>query len=116
MSLRLIPLMMLALLALPIQAAEVLGQVTEQGRPLAGVEVTLSRPDGVVAGQAMSDRDGRFRFEVKPGQYRLGVFRDDYAPVKRDGIRVGTEAVEVAVEIVPAAFADDQAQPEGGCD
>lgn len=115
MSLRPIPLMILALLALPVHAAEILGQVTEQGRPMAGAEVILGRADGVVAGQAMSDREGRFRLPVAAGTYRMKVFRDEYAPVQRDGIQVGAEAVEVRIEITPAAFADDQAPPESDC-
>jgi hypothetical protein len=107
--------MMLALLTLPAQAGQLLGQVTEQGRPLAGAEVVLSGADGVVAGQMMSDREGRFRFEAKPGQYRLGVFRDEYAPVKRDGIQVGAGDTEVTVEITPAAFVDDTVKPNVDC-
>jgi hypothetical protein len=116
MSLRSILLLPALLLAATVQAGQLLGLVTDQGRPVAGAEITLSGTNGVVAGQAMTDREGQFRLQAPPGNYRLGVFRDDYAPVKRDGIQVGAGDTEVKIEITPAAFVDDQAQPETGCD
>lgn len=124
-SVRLIPLSLFGvarilagtlLVAGAASAGQLLGQVVEQGRPVAGAEVVLSRADGVILRQAVSDAEGRFRLSATPGSYRLGVFRDEYAPVKRDGIELGDGDRELIIEVTPAVFVDDQAIPDSGCD
>jgi 5-hydroxyisourate hydrolase len=46
---------------------------TEAGAPAAGVHVELLRPDGTLAGQGVTDNDGRIRdlAEGEPGTYRI---------------------------------------------
>ena len=46
---------------------------TERGAPAAGVPVELLRGDGTIAGQGVTDDDGRVRdlADVEPGTYRL---------------------------------------------
>jgi 5-hydroxyisourate hydrolase len=46
---------------------------TERGAPAAGVPVQLLRADGTVAGEGVTDADGRIRelAEVQPGTYRI---------------------------------------------
>ena len=46
---------------------------TESGAPAAGVHVELLRPDGTLAGQGVTDGDGRIRdlAEGDPGTYRI---------------------------------------------
>jgi 5-hydroxyisourate hydrolase len=46
---------------------------TEQGRPAAGVKVELFGPDGTLAGEGVTDADGRVRdlAEGGAGTYRL---------------------------------------------
>jgi outer membrane receptor protein involved in Fe transport len=80
----------LAAIALILCPAYVAGQVTEAqdsavaaatvtgtlkdsaGKPLAGIVITLQRPDGTAAAQATTDRRGAFRFDdVSAGRYTL---------------------------------------------
>jgi 5-hydroxyisourate hydrolase len=46
---------------------------TEQGRPAAGVRVELHRTDGTLAGEGITDDDGRIAdlADTDPGIYRL---------------------------------------------
>jgi 5-hydroxyisourate hydrolase len=46
---------------------------TEHGRPAAGIKVDLYRADGTLAGEGVTDDDGRIRdlAEGEPGTYRL---------------------------------------------
>ena len=46
---------------------------TERGAPAAGIHVELLRDDGTLAGQGVTDGDGRIRdlAEGEPGTYRL---------------------------------------------
>ncbi len=46
---------------------------TEQGRPAAGVRVELYRTDGTLAGEGITDDDGRIAdlADTDPGTYRL---------------------------------------------
>ena len=46
---------------------------TERGRPAAGVRVELYRADGTLAGDGVTDDDGRIRdlADAKPGTYRI---------------------------------------------
>jgi len=46
---------------------------TERGAPAAGVPVELLREDGTIAGQGVTDGDGRVRdlAEAEPGTYRI---------------------------------------------
>jgi 5-hydroxyisourate hydrolase len=49
---------------------------TERGAPAAGIHVELLRADGTLAGEGVTDDDGRIRdlAEAEPGTYRI-VFR-----------------------------------------
>ena len=46
---------------------------TERGAPAAGIRVELYRSDGTLAGDGVTDDDGRIRdlADVEPGTYRL---------------------------------------------
>ena len=57
---------------------------TEHGAPSAGVHVELFREDGTLAGDGVTDDDGRIRdlADVEPGTYRL-VFRPETPFFKR---------------------------------
>ncbi len=46
---------------------------TERGRPAAGVRVELFGPDGTLAGEGITDEDGRIEAlaESAPGTYRI---------------------------------------------
>jgi 5-hydroxyisourate hydrolase len=51
---------------------------TERGAPAAGVHVELYRQDGTLAGEGVTDEDGRIRdlADAEPGTYRI-VFHPD---------------------------------------
>jgi 5-hydroxyisourate hydrolase len=51
---------------------------TERGAPAPGIHVELYRADGTLAGESVTDEDGRVRdlAETEPGTYRL-VFHPD---------------------------------------
>jgi hypothetical protein len=57
--------------------------VSPDGDSLAGVELELLGPDGVVAARAMSEYDGFFLFErVAYGSYSIRVSKDSAAAAK----------------------------------
>ena len=51
---------------------------TEHGAPASGVHVELYRADGTLAGEGVTDEDGRIRdlADAEPGTYRI-VFHPD---------------------------------------
>jgi 5-hydroxyisourate hydrolase len=57
---------------------------TERGAPAAGIHAELMRADGTLAGQGVTDEDGRIRdlADTEPGTYRL-VFHPDSPFFKR---------------------------------
>jgi len=57
---------------------------TERGRPAAGVRVELYRADGTLAGDGVTDDDGRIRdlADAEPGTYRI-VFHPESPFFKR---------------------------------
>ncbi len=57
---------------------------TELGAPAAGIHVELLRVDGTLAGQGVTDEDGRIRdlADTDPGTFRL-VFHPDSPFFKR---------------------------------
>lgn len=57
---------------------------TENGAPAAGIRVELFRADGTVAGDGVTDEDGRIRdlADAEPGTYRI-VFHPESPFFKR---------------------------------
>ena len=57
---------------------------TERGRPAAGIRVELYRADGTLAGDGVTDDDGRIRdlADAEPGTYRI-VFHPESPFFKR---------------------------------
>lgn len=57
---------------------------TEHGAPAAGIRVELFRADGTVAGDGVTDEDGRIRdlADAEPGTYRI-VFHPESPFFKR---------------------------------
>ncbi len=57
---------------------------TEHGAPAAGIRVGLFRADGTVAGDGVTDEDGRIRdlADAEPGTYRI-VFHPESPFFKR---------------------------------
>jgi 5-hydroxyisourate hydrolase len=57
---------------------------TERGRPAAGIRVELYRADGTLAGDGVTDDDGRIGdlADAEPGTYRI-VFHPDSPFFKR---------------------------------
>ena len=62
---------------------------TERGAPAAGVRVELFREDGTLAGDGVTDDDGRIRdlADAEPGTYRI-VFHPDTPFFKRVELEV----------------------------
>jgi 5-hydroxyisourate hydrolase len=62
---------------------------TERGRPAAGVRVELYRADGTLAGDGVTDDDGRIRdlADAEPGTYRI-VFHPESPFFKRVELEV----------------------------
>lgn len=62
---------------------------TERGRPAAGIRVELFRSDGTVAGDGVTDEDGRIRdlADAEPGTYRI-VFHPESPFFKRVELEV----------------------------
>ncbi|HYE58629.1 MAG TPA: carboxypeptidase regulatory-like domain-containing protein, partial [Rhodothermales bacterium] len=63
------------------------GRVTDaSGRPLPGVHVTATRPDGVVAYSVVTDGNGEYAFESIPaGSYTLTASRIGYVGARKEG-------------------------------
>jgi hypothetical protein len=69
----------------PALAADVVGVVTRDGKPLPGAEVVLSA-DGK-GFTARSDQDGRFLIRnIRPGSYQLNCGKDTATVSVRDGL------------------------------
>ena len=69
---------------------------TEHGLPAAGIRVELYRADGTLAGDGVTDADGRIRelAEAEPGTYRI-VFHPASPFFKR---------VELEIELAPGHY------------
>ena len=69
---------------------------TERGAPATGIHVELLRADGTIAGEGVTDGDGRIRdlADTEPGTYRI-VFHPDSPFFRR---------VELEVELADGHF------------
>lgn len=57
------------------------GVLRYQGEPVAGVNITVSTPDDVPIGTAVSDEDGRWRLDVPgPGEYKVTIDEGSLPP------------------------------------
>ncbi|MFN2315337.1 MAG: TonB-dependent receptor domain-containing protein [Gemmatimonadales bacterium] len=92
----------LGLFAAPLaaQTGTISGQVTAEsdGRPIAGVNITLYRDAGTMpAGTAVSGSNGSYRvIGVPVGTYRIRATLIGYAPVTREGVVVSEGATASA--------------------
>jgi 5-hydroxyisourate hydrolase len=79
---------------------------TEQGRPAAGVHVELLRADGTIAGQGVTDDDGRVRdlAEGDAGTYRL-VFHPPSPFFKRVELEVELGEGHFHVPLLVSSYA-----------
>ena len=79
---------------------------TEHGMPAAGVRVELFRSDGTLAGDAVTDGDGRIRdlAEGEPGTYRI-VFHPPSPFFKRVELEVELGEGHFHVPLLVSSYA-----------
>jgi outer membrane receptor protein involved in Fe transport len=89
------------------------------GKPLAGVSITLLAPDGHVAGRAVSDAKGAYRFTgLAPGQYSVSADKTGFvaaivpATVTAESGGAADVALTAAPAAAPAAAATQQPEQE----
>ena len=79
---------------------------TEHGRPAAGVRVELYRDDGTLAGDGVTDADGRIRdlAEAEPGTYRI-VFHPPSPFFKRVELEIELDHGHYHVPLLVSSYA-----------
>jgi 5-hydroxyisourate hydrolase len=79
---------------------------TERGSPAAGIHVELLRDDGTLAGEGVTDSDGRIRdlAETEPGTYRI-VFHPDSPFFKRVELEVELGEGHFHVPLLVSSYA-----------
>jgi 5-hydroxyisourate hydrolase len=79
---------------------------TERGAPAAGIRVELLRADGTLAGEGVTDDDGRIRdlADTDPGTYRL-VFHPDSPFFRRVELEIELGEGHVHVPLLVSSYA-----------
>jgi 5-hydroxyisourate hydrolase len=79
---------------------------TERGAPAAGIHVELLRSDGTIAGEGVTDGDGRIRdlADTEPGTYRL-VFHPDSPFFRRVELEIELDDGHVHVPLLVSSYA-----------
>lgn len=79
---------------------------TERGAPAAGIRVELLRTDGTLAGEGVTDEDGRIRdlADTEPGTYRL-VFHPDSPFFRRVELEIELGDGHVHVPLLVSSYA-----------
>ncbi|HVW89107.1 MAG TPA: hydroxyisourate hydrolase [Gaiellaceae bacterium] len=79
---------------------------TERGVPAAGIHVELLRADGTIAGEGVTDDDGRIRdlADTEPGTYRL-VFHPDSPFFRRVELEIELGDGHVHVPLLVSSYA-----------
>ena len=79
---------------------------TEQGAPASGIHVELYRSDGTLAGDGVTDDDGRIRdlADTEPGTYRI-VFHPASPFFKRVELEVELAAGHYHVPLLVSSYA-----------
>ena len=79
---------------------------TERGAPAAGIHIELLRADGTLAGQGVTDDDGRIRglAEGEPGTYRM-VFHPPSPFFKRVELEVELGEGHYHVPLLVSSYA-----------
>jgi hypothetical protein len=88
-----------------VPTGEVAGQVQDaQGKPLAGVAVTLLKAGEQTPKKQVSGADGGFKFDaLPPGVYIAAASLEGYAPVTCRGIRlVAGQSRSLEIKLLPA--------------
>jgi hypothetical protein len=95
-------------------SAEVGGQVTDgQGKPLAGVAVTMLKAGENKPKSQVSGADGNFKFDALPsGVYIGAAAMEGYAPVTCRGIRlVAGQSRRLAIKLMPTGGESSTCNP-----
>ncbi|MFN3202857.1 MAG: von Willebrand factor type A domain-containing protein, partial [Bradymonadia bacterium] len=66
------------------------GQITANGKALAGVSIKVSGPTNT---SATTGADGRYSVQVKPGTYTVKAVKQGYRATKRSGVKVSAGQV-----------------------
>jgi 5-hydroxyisourate hydrolase len=79
---------------------------TERGVPAAGIHVELLRADGTIAGEGVTDDDGRIRdlADTEPGTYRL-VFHPNSPFFRRVELEIELGDGHVHVPLLVSSYA-----------
>ena len=79
---------------------------TERGAPAAGIHVELYRSDGTLAGDGVTDADGRVRdlADTEPGTYRI-VFHPASPFFKRVELEVELAAGHYHIPLLVSSYA-----------
>jgi hypothetical protein len=111
-------LLLMLIVVQPLQAGTISGTISDEGEPLAGVEVTLiDAGSNVVVNQARTTSSGSYRITVKPRTYNIRASLHEYADEWVRDIRVGAGTVQVNITMTPRVFVDSKDVPESdGCD
>jgi 5-hydroxyisourate hydrolase len=79
---------------------------TERGAPATGIHVELLRADGTIAGEGITDADGRIRdlADTEPGTYRI-VFHPASPFFKRVELEIELDDGHYHVPLLVSSFA-----------
>lgn len=92
-----------------LYAESISGIVLDESDPVPMAEVMLVNADSnVLISSTVTNNNGGYRFIVKPGIYKLRLFKEDYASKWVENVSVSGEDVVRNIEITPAAFVSEQ--------
>lgn len=94
------------------------GVLTDEGEPITGAAVALINADNnILVKKTHSDNDGRYRFTVIPGTYKLRASKEEFAVQWVKGIIVNGDDVVANIIMTPQVFIDSTVVPESdGCE
>ena len=98
-----------------LQAANISGTVLDEGEPVPMAEVILiDVSKKAIINEALSGKQGGFRFQVPKGKYSLRIAKEGYAFKSVKDLEMRDRDIEVQVELLLAVFADNA--PTGAAD
>lgn len=99
---------MFFILSSTVYAVNLSGVVSDEGEPVYMAEIILSNAKTkIVVGSRLTDKQGRFNFEVLEGVYNFIFSKNGYAMVKLSEVNVQGDEHTQNAELILAAFSAD---------